>query len=111
MRRQREQMKGRGDLAGQGARHAARFAAGLAAAALLFVGAMAALAENDPDARFRGGSYDGHDLDTLNQSATDWPVFAALLAARGRGGSYDGSAMAETVGATLPALGTLILIR
>jgi hypothetical protein len=78
----------------------------------LLVVAPTVLKANDPAARFRGGSYDGFDLDTKIQSATDRTTFQDLMDARNRGGSYDGySALRVLDARLLGPQGTLIFIR
>ncbi len=88
-------------------------------AALTFSGILLAgtlgrtLASNEPEARFKGGFYDGYDQDAKLQAPTDWAAFRQLITARHRGGSYDGYAKAEILEATIPVpkVGTLIVIR
>lgn len=100
-----KQMKGRGEPVGRGARPAARFGAGLAAAALLFAGARAALGQEPPAALFRGGSHHGYDEErVINTTDT--------RRSRNHGGARDGYTLAALADVKVPGpAGTLILIR
>jgi len=82
--------------------------AALAAAALLLAGGGARANEN---ARFSGGSRDGYDQATANQSGVDLPAFRARLAARSYGGVRDGYAVATAENISMPKSGTVIMIR
>lgn len=83
----------------------------LASLFLLLIALPAVQGDNNPDARFSGGGYDGYDGRVEIRSSTDWEAFNALITARNKGGSYDGFDVEIVSGVALPPGGIIILFR